>query len=103
MLAHVSLSDATTDALGRTVQQFDFVDQSARPGEVQSISFDPQTAQILDEGTSAHGGAPIVEKDAAGQRHVYPSDLDFTSSVVVADTVDQIPADVLDNAVLQHG
>jgi hypothetical protein len=30
------------------------------------------------------------------------SDLDFTSAVVLAQAVDQVPADVLDRAELQH-
>ena len=100
-LPHVSLSGTTTDALGRTVQQFDFADESIRPGEVQSISFDPQNAQILDEGMSSRGGASIVVDGPSGRR-VLSSDMDFTSSVVQADTVDEIPEDVLDKAVLQH-
>ena len=100
-LPHVSLSDTTTDPLGRTVQQFEYTDDSARPGAVQSIAFDPATAQILDEGYSSHGGSPIV-MDGPNGRQVLSSDLDFTSSVVRADTVDAVPADVLDRAVLQH-
>jgi hypothetical protein len=66
------------------------------------VSFDPDTAEILDEGLSSHGGPDIVADGPSGHR-VLSSDLDFTSSVVLADTVDEIPADVLDNAVLQHG
>ena len=66
------------------------------------MSFDPDTAQILDEGFTSHGGGDIVQDGPSGRR-VLSSDMDFTSSVVLADTVDEIPADVLDNAVLQHG
>ncbi len=100
-LPHVSLSDTATDPLGRTVQQFEFADDSARQGAVESMAFDPATAQILDEGFSSHGGSPMVMDGPSGRR-VLSSDLDYTSSVVVADTVEAVPADVLSQAVLQH-
>jgi hypothetical protein len=100
-LPHVTLSVVTTDSLGRTVQQFDFVDESNRAGAVQSLSFDPATAQIVDEGTTSHGGDPLVIDGPSG-RQVVSSDLDFTSAVVLAQAVDQVPADVLDRAELQH-
>jgi hypothetical protein len=100
-LPHVTLSVVTTDSLGRTAQQFDFVDESNRAGAVQSLSFDPATAQIVDEGTTSHGGDPLVIDGPSG-RQVVSSDLDFTSAVVLAQAVDQVPADVLDRAELQH-
>jgi hypothetical protein len=102
-LPHVFLSSSTTDPLGRTVHEFVFVDESIRPGESQSISFDPQTAEILDEAVDSHGGQPLDVAGPSGTRQELSSDSTYTSSVLVADTVDQIPQEVRDNAVLQHG
>lgn len=76
----VRLGLATRDDLGRAVQEFDFVDDASRPGQLQALYFDPGTAQVLDERTTGPG-------------------FTSTSSVLRSDIVDSVPAEVLSRAV----
>jgi hypothetical protein len=43
------------DYLGRPATRVDFVDERNRPGEVQSLYFDPHTYQLLEERDAASG------------------------------------------------
>jgi hypothetical protein len=45
------------DYLDRPAIRVDFVNEQTRPGEVQSLYFDPVTYQLLEERNSADGGA----------------------------------------------
>lgn len=67
------------DSLGRTATVVDFVDESGRPGVVQSLYFDPATARLLQTGRTA-------------------SDLAYSGTVVSSDVVNSIPAQVLRDA-----
>lgn len=80
---HVRLGAASSDELGRDVQEFDLVNESDRPGQVQTLSFDRRTAQLI------------------GERTVQPGS-DRTTSVRLSEVVDSVPANVLRTAVPQQ-
>lgn len=76
---HVTLGPRTTDSLGRTVQESDYT----RPdGEMQGLSFDVQTVQVVDERTTG-------------------SNLHYGETVVTSDLVDVVPALAREKAVVQ--
>jgi hypothetical protein len=51
----VSLHEDVTDYLGRPALRADFVDQRIRPGEVQSLYFDPTTFALLEDREGGNG------------------------------------------------
>lgn len=81
--AHVRLGPVSRDGLGRDVQEFDFVNEAARPGVVEALLFDRRTAQLVGERTTQPGA-------------------EHTTSVLVSEVVDSVPADVLRTAVAQR-
>jgi hypothetical protein len=78
---HVALGVTHTDALGRPVIRFDFVDTSKRANETQSLIFDPKTAALLGE----------IESYASGQPW-------FTSTLVSSGITSNVPPQVLARA-----
>ena len=64
------------DSAGRAATVVRFVDESIRPGEVQSLYFDPATAAILQEGLSAAG-------------------VSYRGTVVSSDIVSSVPPQVI--------
>lgn len=50
---HVSLTRDARASTGRSAERFDFIDEANRPGVVQSIYFDPTSAQVLETSTTA--------------------------------------------------
>lgn len=81
-LDHVSLGNATHDERNRPAQEFDYIDTSKRPGEVDGLFFDPTGAQIVQETNTA-------------------PDWSYTSIVEKADVADAVPAEILRTAVRQ--
>lgn len=79
---HVRLGPVSRDGLGRDVQEFDFVNEGDRPGVVEALLFDTRTAQLIGERTTQPGA-------------------EHTTSVLVSEVVDSVPADVLRTAVPQ--
>ncbi|WP_295696564.1 CU044_5270 family protein [Lapillicoccus sp.] len=79
---HVSLGSATDDTRGRPATEFDFVDDSNRPGVVASLFFDPKTAELIDERTTS--------PQSTG-----------TMSVLVSDVVSAVPPEVVNTAITQ--
>ncbi|WP_300680598.1 CU044_5270 family protein [Nocardioides sp.] len=77
---HVDLGTTTTDALGRPVAEFVFVDEHARPGTVASLRFSTATAEIVEEVT-LQDGTPVN-----------------TTTQQSMDVVDAVPAAILRNA-----
>lgn len=77
---HVTLGTTRRDEIGRAVEEFDYVDGARRPGVVQSLSFDPVTAELIDEATTGDGSS-------------------YTRSVQTSEVVDAVPTDVLRSAV----
>lgn len=51
----VLLHENQTDHLGRRAIRADFVDQRIRPGQVQSLYFDPTTFRLLEERDGSNG------------------------------------------------
>lgn len=76
---HVT-AKSSHDSRGRAALQVDFIDQSIRPGEVQSLFFDPNTSSILEEGLTSPGDKFVGTYDGWS-------------------TVSAVPADVLSHAV----
>jgi hypothetical protein len=79
---HVRLGSATQDSTGRPAEVFEFVDGTRRPGDVESLYFDPSTAQVVEERTDA-------------------SDLQFSSTVLTADVTNSVPEYIRRSAVPQ--
>lgn len=82
---HVRLGPRTTDSFGRLVQEVDFVDEVGRPGEVQAIVFDTADARVTAERIT------ITTPLSASSY--------YESAVAPADVTDEVPADVLRDAV----
>jgi len=78
---HVTLSTTRRDELGRAAEEFDYVDDARRPGVVQALSFDPVTAELIDEATTGDGSS-------------------YTRSVQGSEVVDSVPTDILHSAVV---
>ncbi len=78
---HVQLGARSTDRFGRTVQEVSFVDAVQRGTEVQSITFDTADARVT------------AERIAVGAASVYEA------TVAPADIAQQVPRDVLRDAV----
>lgn len=74
---HVSLTRDVADASGRSAERFDFVDPVARPDDVQSFTFDTDTAEVVATGDTQPGSTTV-------------------ESVLDAHVVNKVPADVLD-------
>lgn len=64
------------DSMGRAATVVRFVDESIRPGEVQSLYFDPATAALVQEGLSV-------------------GDHSYSGTVTASDVVSSVPAQVL--------
>ncbi|MEP7020522.1 MAG: hypothetical protein ABI808_07720 [Pseudonocardiales bacterium] len=71
------------DAQGHPALQVDFIDHSIRPGETQSLFFDPNTSALLQEQIKGGG-------------------MDFTATYSASSTATGVPADVLAKAVRQE-
>lgn len=82
---HVQLGPRTTDSYGRTVQEVRFVDEANRPGEVQAIVFDTADARS----TAEH----IIAAEPKTNSPYYQD------AVAPAVITDEVPADVLRDAV----
>ncbi|MGI8679165.1 MAG: hypothetical protein ACR2LX_10840 [Jatrophihabitans sp.] len=52
----VQIHEGVRDVLGRPAVRADFVDQKNRPGELDSLYFDPATFQLLAERNGSSGG-----------------------------------------------
>jgi len=79
---HVTLGPSSVDMLNRPAVEFDFIDAAHRPGEIQALFFDPNTAEIIEEKVSG-------------------PDSGFSSIVEMAEVVDAVPAEVVQKAVRQ--
>lgn len=51
----VVLHEGVPDVLGRPTIRADFVNQAIRPGEVQSLFFDPRTFAVVEQGEFSNG------------------------------------------------
>ncbi len=78
---HVALGTTRSDALGRPVIRFDFIDDKGRPDEIQSLLFDPKTAALVGE----------IDSNAAGKPW-------FTSTLVSSGVTANVPPQVLARA-----
>jgi hypothetical protein len=78
--AHITTHQAR-DTLGHSVLQVDFIDPAIRPGETQSLLFDPNTAMVRQEQDHGPGN-------------------DYTSTNTDSRTVDSVPALVRSRAVV---
>jgi hypothetical protein len=81
---HVRLGPATTDDLGRSITEFDFVDQTIRPGQVQAFLVDRATAQVVGRRTSQPGSS-------------------YEQTLVSSQVVAAVPQDVLRTACPVNG
>jgi hypothetical protein len=79
--SHVALGTTRSDALGRPVIRFDFIDNKGRPDEIQSLLFDPKTAALVGE----------IDSNAAGTPW-------FTSTLVSSGVTANVPPPVLARA-----
>ncbi len=71
---HVS-AKSTHDSRGRSALEVDFIDQSIRPGEVQSIYFDPKTSSVLEERITDPGETFISAYDGWSTVGAVPADV----------------------------
>lgn len=81
---HVSVQLHASDPAGRTAERFDYIDQHSSPDYVDSMFFDPATAQYV--------GEQSVSSDPSHGRTTY------SNTVEISDIVDTIPASVLRQA-----
>ena len=98
----VFVHENTVDYLGRKAIRADFVDQQIRPGEIQSLYFDPVTFQFLEErdgslGSPGHAGpSPAYTAHAASTGTPVEltgrASLDVMQTEVTLDTLPPLPA-----------
>lgn len=81
---HVRLGSRTTDASGRAVTEFDFVDEAIRPGQVQAFLVDPDTAQVI------------------GRRQTQPGS-SYEATTISSEVVDAVPGAVVRQACPVNG
>lgn len=98
--AGVTVHAGQRDYLDRPALRADFVDQRIRPGEVQSLYFDPTTFQLLEQRDSSAGGSPTYAGpspayDAHSTDGPTAADLGgaaFLDVLRTVEAVDQLPA-----------
>ena len=71
---HVTVREDVRDVLNRAATRVDFKDQERRPGELNSLYFDPSTSQLVQVGASNSNGSS-------------PSNVDVVTTQKVVDTL----------------
>ena len=82
---HVTIGTPRTDALARSVIRFDFIDNSKRANEIQSLLFDSKSAALVEE----------IEGYGSGQPW-------FTSTLVSSGVTSSVPSQVVAHAQTVH-
>jgi hypothetical protein len=67
---HVGLTRNARTSTGLSAERFDFIDQTNRPDTIQSIYFDPKSAQVLETSTTAPNSTSV---EIVHQTHVTDS------------------------------